>query len=83
MALHHRPMVALLDKLQFPQRIPIELLGTADGDCVGWVMCPWSSFRAVKLAPHGGAAAFHSLVLGIRRFDRDSHYLHLSYEKSV
>lgn len=73
MSPYHRAMIALLDKLQFQERVPIELLGTVDGDCVGWIMCPWSSFRSVKLARHG-AIAFQPLDVRIRRFDGDSHY---------
>jgi hypothetical protein len=70
---YHAATIAVLDRLKFQKRMPIDLLGTAASDCVGWIMCPWSSFRGVKLARHG-AIDFQPLDVGIRRFDGDSHH---------
>ena len=70
---YHAATIAVLDRLKFQKRMPIDLLGTAASDCVDWIMCPWSSFRGVKLARHG-AIDFQPLDVGIRRFDGDSHH---------
>ena len=69
---YHRAMISLLDKLQYRERIPIELTGTADGDCVGFIMCPCTPLRNVTF--RHGTIDFRALDVGIRRFDTDSHY---------
>ena len=69
---YHKAMISLLDKLKYRERIPIELLGTADGDCVGFIMCPWTPLRNVTF--RHGTIDFRALDVGIRRFDCDSHH---------
>ena len=69
---YHKAMISLLDKLEYRERIPIELLGTADGDCVGFIMCPWTPLRNVTF--RHGKIDFRALDVGIRRFDCDSHH---------
>ena len=69
---YHKAMISLLDKLQYRQRIPIELTGTRDGDCIGFIMCPWTPLRSITF--RHGTINFRALDVGIRRFDTDSHY---------